>query len=129
MVFVILKHFDLDIEELTLGLGIKKSNVLVFVFENEAMKSQVDRTWPHEIALGEVNEKLIRGLVGSEMARFKFRKGCITFYVYAVRQIGSFGFSCSEDLRTVLQSVVELKDFLDHTAMLSMPNQRSITHQ
>ncbi|XP_072073051.1 vacuolar-sorting receptor 2 isoform X1 [Arachis hypogaea] len=52
-----------------------------------------------------------------------------SFYVYAVRQIGSFGFSCFEDLRIVLQSVVELKDFLDHTAMLSMPNQRSITHQ
>ncbi|MED6143004.1 hypothetical protein PIB30_002827 [Stylosanthes scabra] len=123
--FTILAHHAWH--TLTLGLGTKKSKVLVFVFENEAMKSQVDRTWPHEIALGEVNKKLIRGLVGCEMARFKFRKGCITFYVYAVRVIGSFGFSCSEDLRTVLQSVVELKDFLDHTAMLSMPNQRSIT--
>ncbi|MED6146108.1 hypothetical protein PIB30_031592 [Stylosanthes scabra] len=123
--FTILAHHAWH--TLTLGLGTKKSKVLVFVFENEAMKSQVDRTWPHEIALGEVNKKLIRGLVGCEMARFKFRKGCITFYVYAVRLIGSFGFSCSEDLRTVLQSVVELKDFLDHTAMLSMPNQRSIT--
>ncbi|CAL0314621.1 unnamed protein product [Lupinus luteus] len=113
---------------LTLGLGTKKSKVLLFVFENEAMKSVVDRTWPAEIALGDVNKKLIKGLIGCEMARFKFRKGCITFYVYAVREIGSYGFSCAEDLRTILQSVVELKDFLDHTTMLSMPNQRSISY-
>ncbi|XP_061338372.1 uncharacterized protein LOC133285198 [Gastrolobium bilobum] len=113
---------------LTLGLGTKKSKVLLFVFETEAMKASVDRTWPSEISLGEVNKRLIRGLTGCEMARFKFRKGCITFYVYAVRQVGNLGFPCAEDLRTILQSVVELKDFLDHTAMLSMPNQRSISY-
>ena len=124
--FTILAHHAWH--TLTLGLGTKKSKVLVFVFENEAMKAQVDRTWPPEIALGEVNKRLIRGLVGCEMARFKFRKGCITFYVYAVRQVGGFGFSCAEDLKTILQSVVELKDFLDHTAMLSMPHQRSISY-
>jgi hypothetical protein len=28
-----------------------------------------------------------------------------------------------------LQSVVELKDFLDHTAMLAIPSQKSITLQ
>lgn len=98
------------------------------MFETEAMKVAVDRAWPSEIALGEVNKKLIKGLNGCEMARFKFRKGCITFYVFAVRRVGNFGFPCSEDLRTVLQSVVELKDFLDHTAMLSMPHQRSINY-
>ncbi|PNX74544.1 hypothetical protein L195_g030466 [Trifolium pratense] len=94
----------------------------------EAMKCSVDRIWPHEIALGDVNKKLIKGLVGFEMARFKFRKGCLTFYVYAVREIGSFGFLCAEDLKIILQSVVELKDFLDHTTMLAMPNQRSINY-
>lgn len=113
---------------LTLGLGTKKSKILLFVFETEAMKVSVDRIWPPEISLGEVNKKLIKGLSGCEMARFKFRKGCLTFYVYAVRQIGSFGFPCAEDLKTVLKSVVELKDFLDHTVMLSMPNQRSINY-
>ncbi|XP_004516904.1 uncharacterized protein [Cicer arietinum] len=113
---------------LTLGLGSKKSKVVVFVFETEEMKGDVDRIWPHEISLGDVNKKLIKGLVGFEMARFKFRKGCLTFYVYAVRKIGSFGFVCSEDLKTILQSVVELKDFLDHTVMLSMPNQRTISY-
>ncbi|XP_058749050.1 uncharacterized protein LOC131622016 [Vicia villosa] len=111
---------------LTLGLGSKKSKVLVFVFETEAIKCSVDRIWPHEIALGDVNKKLIKGLSGFEMARFKFRKGCLTFYVYAVREIGSFGFLCAEDLKIILESVVELKDFLDHTVMLSMANQRSI---
>lgn len=124
--FTILAHHAWH--TLTLGLGTKKSKVLLFVFETEAMKASVDRIWPPEIALGDVNKRLIRGLNGCEMARFKFRKGCITFYVYAVRQLGSFGFSCAEDLRTILQSVVELKDFLDHTVMLSMPNQRSISY-
>ncbi|KAK4279882.1 hypothetical protein QN277_011586 [Acacia crassicarpa] len=114
---------------LTLGLGTNKSKVLLFVFDSETMKSSVDRTWPSEIPLGDVNKKLIRGLSGCEMARFKFRKGCITFYVYAVRRIGSFVFSSSEDLRTILQSVVALKDFLDHTTMLAMPHQRAIRYQ
>lgn len=92
------------------------------------MKSAVDRIWPPEIPLGEVNKKLIRGLNGCEMARFKFRKGCVTFYVYAVRSVGNSGFSCADDLRTILQSVVALKDFLDHTTMLAMPNQRSLNY-
>ncbi|KAI8523195.1 hypothetical protein RHMOL_Rhmol13G0054700 [Rhododendron molle] len=91
------------------------------------MKSAVEGVWPPEIPLGEVNKKLIRGLSGCEMARFKFRKGCMTFYVYAVRRVGSLGFSCAEDLRRILECVVELKDFLDHTGMLAMPNQRSIS--
>nr|GMD86071.1 hypothetical protein DVH24_024142 [Ipomoea batatas] len=111
---------------LTLGLGTKKTKVVIFVFESESMKAAVDRRWPPEIPLGEVHKKLIRGLSGSEMARFKFRKGCITFYIYAVRRAGSLGFARADDLRTVLQSTVELKDFLDHTAMLAVPNQRSI---
>ncbi|KAG8651336.1 uncharacterized protein LOC110618865 [Manihot esculenta] len=114
---------------LTLGLGTKKSKVIVFIFESESLKLAVERIWPQEIPLGEVNKKLIRGLAGSEMARFKFRKGCITFYVYAVRRIGNLGFSCADDLRTILQSVVSLTDFLDHTAMLAMPHQRSINYQ
>ncbi|XP_061997742.1 uncharacterized protein LOC133715310 [Rosa rugosa] len=125
--FTILAHHAWH--TLTLGLGTKKSKVVLFVFENEAMKAAVDRVWPPEIPLGEVNKRLIRGLSGCEMARFKFRKGCITFYVYAVRQIGNLGFSNADDLRTILQSVVALQDFLDHTAMLAMPNQRSINFQ
>lgn len=92
------------------------------------MKASADRVWPPEIPLGEVNKRLIRSLTGCEMARFKFRKGCITFYVYAVRKVGSLGFSCADDLRAILQSVVALQDFLDHTAMLAMPNQRSISY-
>ncbi|KAL0456671.1 UNVERIFIED_CONTAM: hypothetical protein Slati_1006300 [Sesamum latifolium] len=92
------------------------------------MRAAVDRLWPSEIPLGEVNKKLIRGLTGCEMARFKFRKGCITFYVYAVRRSGNSGFICTDDLRTVLQSVAALKDFIDHTAMLAMPNQKSISY-
>lgn len=123
--FTILAHHAWH--TLTLGLGTKKSKVVVFVFETESMKSAVERVWPPEIPLGEVNKKLIRGLSGCEMARFKFRKGCVTFYVYAVRRVGSLGFSCAEDLRRILECVVELKDFLDHTAMLAMPNQRSIS--
>lgn len=93
------------------------------------MKSSYDLTWPSEIPLGDVNKKMIRGLKGCELARFKFRKGCVTFYVYAVRSVGSFGFKSAEDLRLILQSVVNLNDFLDHTTMLAMPNQRSIRHQ
>ncbi|KAF5186223.1 hypothetical protein FRX31_024187 [Thalictrum thalictroides] len=124
--FTILAHHAWH--TLTLGLGTKKSKVLLFVFETESMKTAVDRVWPPEIPLGEVNGKLIRGLKGCEMARFKFRKGCITFYVYAVRKVGSLGFCCADDLRTILQSVVELKDFMDHTAMLALPTQRSINY-
>lgn len=122
--FTILAHHAWH--TLTLGLGTKKSKVVVFVFESENMKAAVDRVWPPEIPLGEVNKKLIRGQTGCEMARFKFRKGAITFYVYAVRRIGNMGFSFADDLRTILQSVVALNDFLDHTAMLALPNQRSI---
>ncbi|XP_009610600.1 uncharacterized protein LOC107778401 [Nicotiana tabacum] len=124
--FTILAHHAWH--TLTLGLGTKKSKVVLFVFESENMKIGIDRVWPMEIPLGEVNKKLIRGLNGCEMARFKFRKGCITFYVYAVRRVGNLGFNCAEDLRLILQSVVELKDFFDHTAMLAMPNQRSINY-
>ncbi|GFS31026.1 hypothetical protein Acr_00g0015200 [Actinidia rufa] len=124
--FTILAHHAWH--TLTLGLGTKKSKVIVFVFESETMKASVDRLWPPEIPLGEVNKRLIRGLSGCEMARFKFRKGCVTFYVYAVRRIGSLGFGFAEDLRAILQSVVALNDFLDHTAMLAMPNQRSINY-
>ncbi|KAK1299476.1 hypothetical protein QJS10_CPB14g00597 [Acorus calamus] len=123
--FTILAHHAWH--TLTLGLGTKKSKVLVFVFESQALKaSTVDRSWPNVIPLGDVNRKLIRGLTGCEMARFKFRKGCITFYVYAVRRVGTNGFARADDLRTVLEAVVELKDFLDHTAMLALPSQRSI---
>ncbi|XP_058099235.1 uncharacterized protein LOC131243724 [Magnolia sinica] len=122
--FTILAHHAWH--TLTLGLGTKKSKVILFVFESENMKLSVDRLWPSAIPLGEVNKKLIRGLAGCEMARFKFRKGCITFYVYAVRRAGAAGFSRADDLRQILQSVVALKDFLDHTAMLALPSQRSI---
>ncbi|KAJ0046318.1 hypothetical protein Pint_06308 [Pistacia integerrima] len=124
--FTILAHHAWH--TLTLGLGTKKSKVVLFVFESENMKLAVDRIWPPEIPLGDVNKKLIRGLTGCEMARFKFRKGCITFYVYAVRRVGNIGFSCADDLRTILQSVVALNDFLDHTVMLAMPNQRNINY-
>ncbi|KAJ4843057.1 hypothetical protein Tsubulata_026634 [Turnera subulata] len=124
--FTILAHHAWH--TLTLGLGTKKSKVLVFVFESESLKLAVDRIWPPEIPLGEVNKKLIRGLNGYEMARFKFRKGCITFYVYAVRRLGNMSFSCADDLRTILQSVSSLNDFLDHTTMLAMPHQRSINY-
>ncbi|XP_072976643.1 uncharacterized protein [Typha angustifolia] len=125
--FTILAHHAWH--TLTLGLGTKKSKVVLFVFESESMKSAVDQVWPPMIPLGDVNKKLIRGLTGSEMARFKFRKGCLTFYVYAVRRLGAAGFSCADDLRRILEAVVELKDFLDHTAMLALPSQRSITFQ
>ncbi|XP_060212679.1 uncharacterized protein LOC132640205 [Lycium barbarum] len=125
--FTILAHHAWH--TLTLGLGTKKSKVVLFVFESEQMKNSVDPIWPVEIPLGEVNKKMIRGLKGTEMARFKFRKGCITFYVYAVRRIGDLGFGCAEDLKLILQSVVALKDFIDHTAMLALPNQRSINYE
>lgn len=123
--FTILAHHAWH--TLTLGLGTKKSKVVLFVFESEKMKVGLDRLWPAELPLGEVNRKLIRGLTGCEMARFKFRKGCITFYVYAVRRTGNLGFSCADDLRVILEYVVALNDFLDHTSMLAMPNQRSIS--
>ncbi|GER36672.1 hypothetical protein STAS_13026, partial [Striga asiatica] len=102
--------------------------VVVFVFESEGLRAAAERLWPAEIPLGEVNRRLIRGMAGCEMARFKFRKGCVTFYVYAVRRCGGSGFGCAEDLREILQAVAALKDFLDHTAMLAMPNQRSINY-
>ncbi|WOG93916.1 hypothetical protein DCAR_0313204 [Daucus carota subsp. sativus] len=124
--FTILAHHAWH--TLTLGLGTKKSKVVLFVFESEKMKAAMERMWPPEIPLGEVNKKLIRGSSGCEMARFKFRKGCITFYVYAVRRIGTLGFSCADDLRLILEYVVALNDFLDHTAMLAMPNQRSLNY-
>ncbi|KAL3838420.1 hypothetical protein ACJIZ3_023011 [Penstemon smallii] len=124
--FTILAHHAWH--TLTLGLGTKKSKVVLFVFESENMKAAIERFWPSEIPLGEVNKKLIRGMKECEMARFKFRKGCVTFYVYAVRRNGALGFSCAEDLRVILQSVAALNDFIDHTAMLAMPNQRSISY-
>ncbi|XP_076903588.1 uncharacterized protein LOC143558686 [Bidens hawaiensis] len=123
--FTILAHHAWH--TLTLGLGTKKSKVVMFVFESENMKVAVDRMLPVELPLGEVNKKLIRGLTGCELARFKFRKGCITFYVYGVRRVGNIGFACADDLRVVLEYVVALNDFMDHTAMLAMPNQRSIS--
>nr|GLL40260.1 glucan endo-1,3-beta-glucosidase [Ipomoea trifida] len=129
--FTILAHHAWH--TLTLGLGTRKSKVVLFVFESENLKATVERQWPPELPLGEVNKKLIRGLSGCDAARFKFRKGCITFYVYAVRRSAGgglpAGFSCADDLRTILQSVVALKDFLDHTAMLALPNQRSINYE
>lgn len=103
--------------------------MVLFVFESESMKSAIDQLWPSMIPLGDVNKKLIRGLTGSEMARFKFRKGCLTIYVYAVRRVGAAGFLCADDLRRILEAVVELKDFLDHTAMLALPSQKSISFQ
>ncbi|OAY84756.1 uncharacterized protein LOC109719515 [Ananas comosus] len=122
--FTILAHHAW--RTLTLGLGTNKSKALVFVFESEAMKAAVDQLWPPLVPLGDVNKKLIRGLTGTDMARFKFRKGCLTLYVYAVRRSGAVGFACADDLRRVLEAVVALKDFLDHTAMLALPTQRSI---
>ncbi|CAM8975857.1 unnamed protein product [Rhodiola kirilowii] len=77
--FTILAHHAWH--TLTLGLGTKKSKLLLFVFESENMKLAAEKLWPPEIPLGEVNKKLIRGFTECEMARFKFRKGAITFYV------------------------------------------------
>ncbi|KAJ6986504.1 hypothetical protein NC653_019880 [Populus alba x Populus x berolinensis] len=45
-----------------------------------------------------------------------------------MRRVGNMGFSCADDLKNILQSVVALNDFLDHTAMLAMPHQRSINY-
>ncbi|KAG1365781.1 hypothetical protein COCNU_12G007810 [Cocos nucifera] len=75
--FTILAHHAWH--TLTLGLGTNKSKVVFFIFQSESMKSAVDQLWPAVIPLGDVNKKLIRGLLGCEMARFKFRKGCLTF--------------------------------------------------
>ncbi|XP_021768984.1 uncharacterized protein LOC110733280 [Chenopodium quinoa] len=125
--FTILAHHAWH--TLTLGLGTKKSKIIIFVFDSITGKSAADLTWPHEIPLGDVNKRLIRGMNGWDFARFKFRKGCITFYVFGVRRSGERGgFQCGEDLRSILHSVVSLKDFLDHTAMLALPNQRSLNH-
>ncbi|XP_010534497.1 PREDICTED: uncharacterized protein LOC104810028 [Tarenaya hassleriana] len=124
--FTILAHHAWH--TLTLGLGTRKSKVVVFVFESETMKTAVESIWPPEIPLGEVNKKMIRGLKGCEMARFKFRKGCVTFYVYGVRNAGNNGFAAAEELKVILQAVVALKDFLDHTAMLALPHQRCINY-
>ncbi|KAH7667849.1 hypothetical protein IHE45_12G088100 [Dioscorea alata] len=123
--FTILAHHAWH--TLTLGLGTKKSKVVIFVFENESLKMSVERLWGGVVVLGDVNKKMIRGLSGCEMARFKFRKGCLTFYVYAVRRLGSCGFNKADDLRCILESLVGLNDFLDHTAMLALPSQQSIT--
>lgn len=112
---------------MTLGLGTKNSKAIVFVFDSPSTRSSVDRLWPTTIALGEVNRRLLRGLVGFEMARFKFRKGAITFYVFAVRKVGVPGFGCGADLKFLLESVMKLNDFLDHTAMLALPTQRNIS--
>ncbi|XP_039131622.1 uncharacterized protein LOC120268248 [Dioscorea cayenensis subsp. rotundata] len=125
--FTILAHHAWH--TLTLGLGTNKSKVLLFVFETESMKSAIDHLWPPILPLGDVNKKLIRALTGCELSRFKFRKGCLTFYLYAVRRLGASGFTRAEDLRSILAAVVALKDFLDHTAMLALPSQKSITFQ
>ncbi|KAL9226592.1 hypothetical protein vseg_002385 [Gypsophila vaccaria] len=124
--FTILAHHAWH--TLTLGLGTKKSKVIIFVFDTTVSKSNTELTWPSEIPLGEVNKRLIKGLTASEIARFKFRKGCVTFYVFGVRKKGNKGFQCGDDLRNILQLVVQLKDFLDHTVMLALPNQRSINY-
>lgn len=124
--FTILAHHAWH--NLTLGLGTKKSKVILFVFETEALKAAVGHRWPAEMTLGDVNRRLIRGLSGCEMARFKFRKGCLTFYVYAVRERGCFGFSAADDLKRILQAVIALNDFLDYTAMLALPHQRTISY-
>ncbi|KAH7865129.1 hypothetical protein Vadar_002586 [Vaccinium darrowii] len=62
--FTILAHHAWH--TLTLGLGTKKSKVVLFVFETEAMRAAVERQWPLEIPPEEVNKKLIRGLSGCE---------------------------------------------------------------
>ncbi|KAL5206782.1 hypothetical protein ABZP36_034991 [Zizania latifolia] len=123
--FAILAHHAWH--TLTLGLGTKNSKAAVFVFESAAMKAAADVAWPHVVPLGDVGKRLIRAAPGaSEMARFKFRKGCVTFYVYAVRTAGARGFAGADELRAVVEAVAKLKDFLDHTAMLALPGQRSI---
>ncbi|KAF8667540.1 hypothetical protein HU200_052738 [Digitaria exilis] len=123
--FAILAHHAWH--TLTLGLGTKNSKAAVFVFESAAMKAAADAAWPGVVPLGDVGRRLIRAAPGSpEMARFKFRKGCVTFYVYAVRSAGARGFARADELRAVVEAVARLKDFLDHTAMLALPGQRSI---
>jgi len=123
--FAILAHHAWH--TLTLGLGTKNSKAAVFVFESAAMKAAADAAWPGVVPLGDVGRRLIRAAPGNpEMARFKFRKGCVTFYVYAVRTAGARGFARADDLRAVVEAVARLKDFLDHTAMLALPGQRSI---
>lgn len=123
--FAILAHHAWH--TLTLGLGTKNSKAAVFVFESAAMKAAADAAWPAVVPLGDVGRRLIRAAPGSpEMARFKFRKGCVTFYVYAVRTAGARGFARADELRAVVEAVARLKDFLDHTAMLALPGQRSI---
>ncbi|GFQ04205.1 hypothetical protein PHJA_002564400 [Phtheirospermum japonicum] len=117
MNFTILAHHAWH--TLTLGLGTKKPEVVMFMFESEGTRAAAERLWPTEIPLGEVNKRLIRGMKGHEMARFKFWKVCVTFYVYAVRRCGDPGFLRADDLSTILQLVAALKDFLDHTAMLA----------
>ncbi|OEL22555.1 hypothetical protein BAE44_0016427 [Dichanthelium oligosanthes] len=123
--FAILAHHAWH--TLTLGLGTKNSKAAVFVFESAAMKAAADAAWPGVVPLGDVGRRLIRAAPGKpEMARFKFRKGCVTFYVYAVRTAGARGFARADELRAVVEAVARLKDFLDHTAMLALPGQRSI---
>ncbi|CAD6267366.1 unnamed protein product [Miscanthus lutarioriparius] len=123
--FAILAHHAWH--TLTLGLGTKNSKAAVFVFESAAMKAAADAAWPGVVPLGDVGRRLIRAAPGNpEMARFKFRKGCVTFYVYAVRTAGARGFARADELRAVVEAVARLKDFLDHTAMLALPGQRSI---
>ncbi|CAD6269744.1 unnamed protein product [Miscanthus lutarioriparius] len=123
--FAILAHHAWH--TLTLGLGTKNSKAAVFVFESATMKAAADAAWPGVVPLGDVGRRLIRAAPGSpEMARFKFRKGCVTFYVYAVRTAGACGFARADELRAVVEAVARLKDFLDHTAMLALPGQRSI---
>ncbi|CAN6338672.1 unnamed protein product [Urochloa humidicola] len=123
--FAILAHHAWH--TLTLGLGTRNSKAAVFVFESGAMKAAADAAWPAVVPLGDVGRRLIRAAPGKpEMARFKFRKGCVTFYVYAVRSAGARGFARADELRAVVEAVARLKDFLDHTAMLALPGQRSI---
>ncbi|WVZ90881.1 hypothetical protein U9M48_037137 [Paspalum notatum var. saurae] len=123
--FAILAHHAWH--TLTLGLGTKNSKAAVFVFESAAMKAAADAAWPAVVPLGDVGRRLIRAAPGRpEMARFKFRKGCVTFYVYAVRTAGARGFARADELRAIVEAVARLKDFLDHTAMLALPGQRSI---
>ncbi|PKU68194.1 uncharacterized protein LOC110108917 [Dendrobium catenatum] len=111
---------------LTLGLGTRRSKALLFIFDSESLCSAVERSWTPVIPLGDVNRRFLRELAGCEMARFKFRKGCLTFYLYAVRRRGSPGFDRADDLRALVESVAALNDFLDYTAMLAMPSQRSL---
>ncbi|KAF7063884.1 hypothetical protein CFC21_070353 [Triticum aestivum] len=123
--FAILAHHAWH--TLTLGLGTKNSKAAVFVFESAAMKAAADAAWPQVLPLGDVGKRLLRAAPGApEMARFKFRKGCVTFYVYAVRTARARGFARADELRAVIEAVAKLKDFLDHTAMLALPGQRSI---